>query len=176
MNFKDFMSREGDMPVDITNGVGIELLNSTLTLEQKKQYMKQYPFEKEGERAREYAPIYCFYSEKIGDYANVDMGALIDAMGMTGNSGDGWRLKMSIINHINRTLRYHQERETRLLNTLGDPYTQFSQYGYHTPKIDNNPENTELVEYLKIHHPFVSDVKPAIWNQWKITFKHKGEE
>lgn len=83
---------------------------------------------------------------------------------------------MSIINQSNRMLRYNQARETRLLNTLGDPYDQFSHYGYHTPKIDINPENTELVEYLKDNHPFVSDVKSALWNQWKVTFRHKGEE
>ncbi len=175
MNFEEFISYEDELPVNITNGVGIELLNSALTLEQKKQFMKQYPFDKEGEKAREYAPIYCFYSEKIGDYADVDMSALIDAMEMTENGGECWRLKMSIINQINRTLKYNQERETRLLNTLGDPYNQFSHYGYHTPKLDNNLENTELLEYLKVNHPFVSDVKPTIGNQWKITFKHKGE-
>lgn len=176
MNFEEFMSREDEFPVTITNGVGLEMLNSTLTLDQKKQYIKQYPFEKEGEKAQEYAPIYCFYSEKIGDYAHVDMEALIDAMELTENGGDSWRLKMSIINQSNRMLRYNQARETRLLNTLGDPYDQFSHYGYHTPKIDINPENTELVEYLKDNHPFVSDVKSALWNQWKVTFRHKGEE
>lgn len=173
-NYASFVADEDIVPKE-SNVLGIEILNSSLTLEEKRQYMAQYPFDKEGEKAEEYAGSYCFYCNEIGDYANVYIENLIDAMGMIGNGEVDWRLKMSMINQINRTLEYNQERETQLLNTLGDPYNHLSHYGYHTLKLDNNLENTELLKYLKKNHPFVSDVKPTIWNQWKVTFRHKSE-
>ena len=165
---EDIVSKE-------SNALGIEILNSTLSLNEKRLYIEKYPFAEDGEMAEEYAGSYCFYSNEIGDYENINMEALIDAMGMIREGEVNWRLKMSIINQINRTLEYNQDRETQLLNTLGDPYDKLSDYGYHTRKFDNNQENNELLEYLKENHPFVSDVRPTIWNKLKVTFRHKGE-
>ena len=173
-NYAAFVVDEDIVPRD-SNALGIEILNSTLSLNEKRLYIEKYPFAEDGEMAEEYAGSYCFYSNEIGDYENINMEALIDAMGMIGEGEVNWRLKMSIINQINRTLEYNQDRETQLLNTLGDPYDKLSNYGYHTPKFDNNQENNELLEYLKENHPFVSDVRPTIWNKLKVTFRHKGE-
>lgn len=174
VHFDEFIKQE-DMPIEITNATGIDVLNSTMTLGQKKQYMEKYPFEAEGEKAEEYAKLYCFYYEKIGDFANADMNALIAAMNMYQEAGS-WFVKISILNQINRMLEYNQEIETRLLNTLGDPYNRLSHYGHHALKFDNNPGNTELIWFLKDNHPYVSDVKSTMWNQWKVTFRHKGDE
>ena len=173
-NYAAFVVDEDIVPRD-SNALGIEILNSTLSLNEKRLYIEKYPFAEDGEMAEEYAGSYCFYSNEIGDYENINMEALIDAMGMIGEGEVNWRLKMSIINQINRTLEYNQDRETQLLNTLGDPYDKLSNYGCHTPKFDNNQENNELLEYLKENHPFVSDVRLTIWNKLKVTFRHKGE-
>lgn len=172
-HFDAFIQQE--VPIEITNAIGIEVLNSTMTLEQKKQYMEKYPFEVGGEKSEEYAKLYCFYYEKIGDFAKADMDALIDAMNIYQEDGS-WYVKISIVNQINRTLPYDRDIETKLLNTFGEPYNQLSHYGHHAPKFENNPENTELLWYLKDNHPFVSDVKQAMWNHWKVTFRHKSDE
>ena len=103
------------------------------------------------------------------------MDALIAAMYMNHEDGS-WFVKISIVNQINRTMEYNRDREARLLNTLGYPYDQLNHYGHHALKFDNNPENTELLWFLKDNHPYVSDVKSTMWNQWKVTFRHKGDE
>ena len=173
-NYKVFIEDE-DIEIKDSNALGMEILKSSLSLDEKKEYMEQCPFDKAGTNAKEYAQLYCSYYEKIGDYGEADMDALIDAMNMYQEDGS-WFVKISIINQINRTLPYNQNIETRLLNAFGEPYNQLSHYGHHAPKFENNPENTELLWYLKDNHQFVSDVKPAMWNQWKVTFRHKGEE
>ena len=174
VNYKAFIEDE-DIVIKDSNALGKDILESALSLDDKKKYMEQCPFDKDGRYAKEYAKLYCFYSEKIGDFRETDMNALIDAMNMYQEDGS-WYVKISIVNQINRTLKYNQDIETRLLNTFGEPYNLLSQYGHHTPKFDDNPENSELLDYLKDNHPFVSDVKPSIWNQLKVTFKHKGAE
>lgn len=173
-NFARFVETKDIWPKD-SNLLGIEILNSSLRLDEKRQYMEKYPFDEDGGNAEEYAKLYCFYYEKIGAFKEADMDALIAAMYMNHEDGS-WFVKISIVNQINRTMEYNRDREARLLNTLGYPYDQLNHYGHHALKFDNNPENTELLWFLKDNHPYVSDVKSMMWNQWKVTFRHKGDE
>ncbi len=173
INFDEFISKD-DMPVEITNEVGIELLNSSMTLDQKKQFMDRYPFEAGENNAKEYARLYCFYYEKIGDFANADMDGLIAAMNAYDFNGEeAWRIKISIVNQINRTMEYNKERETQLLKAINKDYAKLIYIGCEIQKFDKNPENEELLGYLKLHRHYVSDVKPIIFNKLKVTFRHK---
>jgi len=40
-------------------------------------------------------------------------------------------------------------------------------------KFDRNPENEELLYYLKEKEHYVSDVKETIMSRLKVTFRHK---
>ncbi len=171
-HFEAFIEQE-DMTIEITNTIGIEILNSSMTLEQKKLYMEKYPFEVGGEKADEYAKMYCSYYNKIGDFNNADMEALIAAMNVYDYDDEAWGIKISIVNQINSTMEYDKERETQLLVAINDHYGKLNNIGHEILKFDNNPENEELLNYLKSKKHFVSDVKQGTFNRLKVSFRHK---
>ena len=173
MNFEEFLAKD-EMPVDITNEIGAEILNSHLTLGEKSQYMSYYPVEKDKDGDAEYAELYCFYANQLGNINGVDIDDLLVAMKLYRNgTPEAWQIKMSLINKINRIYSYNKEREEKLIDTLDDYYSGLNKCGYHVLKFDRNPENEELLNYLKEKEHYVSDVKETIMNKLKVTFRHK---
>ena len=171
-NFSAFIGAENIEPKE-SNLLGIEILKSSLRLDEKRQYMKKYPFNKEGANSKEYARLYCFYYEKIGDFANEDINALIAAMNVYDYEDDAWKIKISIVNQINSILKYDKERETQLLMAINEYYGKLNNIGHEILKFDNNPENEELLSYLKFNNHYVSDVKHGAFNKLKVSFRHK---
>lgn len=173
MNFEEFLAKD-EMPVDITNEIGAEILKSHLTLGEKSQYMSYYPVEKDKDGDAEYAELYCFYANQLGNINGVNIDDLLVAMKLYGNGiPEAWKVKISLINKINRIYAYSKEREEKLIDTLDEYYSGLNRYGHHVLKFDRNPENEELLNYLKENEHYVSDVKETIMNKLKVTFRHK---
>lgn len=174
IHFEELIEMGEDFPLELINSVGIEILNSELDLTQKKQYIELFPFDKNGEDAAEYAPIFCAYCEQIGDLSNVDLDSLISAMeAYPALKGDGvsWRIHISLVNQINRMLgEYDRDIEIRLINTIGEHYSALNVLGHSNWPFEKNPENEELLNYLKGKH-FVNKVLEVSDTELKVTFK-----
>ena len=173
-NFAAFI-QDDEITVTESNELGIEILNSELSLDEKRQYMEVLPFDKDEKKAEEYAKLYCFYYEKIGEYQEADMEALIDAMKMYQEDGS-WYVKMSIINQINRTKDYDKDVEKKLIDALGGGYVRLNQLDGKETYYDN-PQNRELLGFLKEkEYPYISKVYPPEGGLIKVTFKKKLKE
>jgi hypothetical protein len=70
-------------------------------------------------------------------------------------------------------MEYDKERETQLLIAINDHYGKLNNIGHEILKFDNNPENEELLSYLKLKKHYVSDVKQGVFNKLKVSFRHK---
>ncbi len=173
LNFEEFLTKD-EMPIDITNEIGVDILNSNLTLGEKIQYMNKYPVERDKDGAAQYAKLYCVYANQLDNINGVDIDDLLVAMKLYRNDApEAWRIKMSLINKTNKTYAYNKEREEKLIDTLDEYYSGLNKYGHHVLKFDRNPENEELLNYLKEKEHYVSDVKETLLNKLKVTFRHK---
>ena len=170
-HFGDFISY-GEMPIDISQEISIGLLNSSLTLEQKKQFMEQYPFSIKGESSEEYARLYCFYYEMIGDFEGADLTALVNAMKIYQDK-NSWFIKISIINKVNATMPYNRTLEKALLETLGGEYLKLNKASHLIANFEGNYQNRELLNFLKMNKHYVSRIIPTSNGNLKVTFKHK---
>ena len=150
--------------------MGIEILNSNLNLDEKRQYIEVLPFAENAERAEEYAKLYCITYDQIGDFEEADKNALIAAMKMYQEDGS-WFVKISIVNKYNRTRPYDKEFEKKLLDSLGGGYIKLSQLkGKET--YDDNEQNRELLAFLeKKEYPYISTVFPPSDGHIKVTFR-----
>lgn len=174
-NFKAFIDAE-DIEVRDMNALGIEILQSDLRLDEKRQYMKQCPFDPEGTNAKEYAKWYCFYCEKMEDLGEVDMETLIAAMDAYQEAGS-WFVKIAIINKINKTKEYDKDVERDLIDTLGGDYLRIHQLKGYGHSYDDNEQNRELFGFLKEkEYPYISKMYPPEGGFIKVTFKKKLKE
>lgn len=180
VNFDLYIEREEEMPVEIGNAVGVEMLNSGLTLQQKQQYMEKNPFNPKDTDAELYAPLYCAYNEKIGVSGDVDdIEALIAAMeAYPAPRGDGesWRVHISLVNQINRKLgKYDRELETKMINTIGEYYKNLNLLGNSPKSFERNTYNEELLYYLQGKH-YVNKVTVIDDSEYRVTFKRKDNK
>lgn len=169
-NFAAFM-QDDEIEVSESNELGIEILKSNLSLEEKKEYMDVLPFDKNEEKAEEYAKLYCVIYEQIGDFNGTNKNALVDAMNMYQEDGS-WFVKISIVNKYNRTRPYDKEFEKKLLDSLGGGYVKLSQLkGKET--YDDNEQNSELFAFLAMkEYPYISTVFPPSDGHIKVTFRN----
>ena len=162
----------GDMPIEITQEVRIGLLKTSLALEQKKQFMEQYPFSAKGEGSEEYARLYCFYYEMIGDFEGADLTALVEAMKIYQDE-NSWFIKISVINKLNATIPYNRNLEKELLETLGGEYLKLNKASHLIANFEAKDQNIELLNFLKKNKHYVSKIVPSSNGNLKVTFKHK---
>lgn len=168
-NFAAFM-KDDEITVNESNELGIEILNSELSLDKKRQYMEVLPFDKDERKAEEYAKRYCITYEQIGDFSGADKDALVDAMNMYQEEGS-WFVKISIVNQYNRTRPYDKEFEKKLLDSLGGGYVKLSQLK-GKENYDDNEQNRELLAFLeKKDYPYISTVFPPFDGHIKVTFR-----
>lgn len=173
MNFEYFIE-DDEVPVKITNAIGIEMLKSPLTIEQKKQFVEKYPFDPNEEKANEYAPVYCEFCEQNGVMTNLK--ALIAAMKTypaPKDDGESWRIHISLVNQINRVHPYNRELEAQLVSTIGEHYENLNILYNREKEFDINHENEELLEYLKVNKHYVSNVSKTDKGKFYVTFRHK---
>ena len=141
--FDEFLDDE-DNDVEISNEVGVYILNSSLTLEQKIRFLNKLDAEiVEDEYAIAFSNEICFYYAEAGvkDDYNID---LID---MALDKANCWINKIRVVNSINSSLGYNKERVVEMLNKLGDEYAKLN-IKRNRPRFDNNSENLTLISFL----------------------------
>lgn len=151
------------------NSMGIRILNSKLTLEQKKRFLNEcLSITKESPDAQELAKLVCFYYNLCG-VDGADKELVINALTIY-QSGDSWEQKISLINKCNDSWEYDTERENKLLDGLGDEYHKLT-YARGWASFDINEHNTILLDYLKGKGHYISKVEEKE-GQYYVTFKH----
>lgn len=151
------------------NSMGIRILNSKLTLEQKKRFLNECLFiTKEGQDAWELAKLVCFYYNQCG-VDGADKELVVDAMAIY-QGADSWEQKVILINKCNAAWEYNTERENRLLDGLGGEYHKLT-YARGWASFDINEHNFTLLDYLKGKGHYISKVEEKE-GQYYVTFKH----
>lgn len=151
------------------NSMGIRILNSKLTLEQKKRFLNECLFiTKESPDSWELAKLVCFYYNQCGvDGADKDL--VVTALTIY-QGGDSWEQKISLINKCNSAWEYNTERENKLLDGLGGEYHKLT-YARGWASFDINEHNFTLLDYLKGKRHYISKVEEKE-GQYYVTFKH----
>lgn len=151
------------------NSMGIRILNSKLTLEQKKRFLNECLFiTKEGQDAWELAKLVCFYYNQCG-VDGADKELVVDAMAIY-QGADSWEQKVILINKCNAAWEYNTECENRLLDGLGGEYHKLT-YARGWASFDINEHNFTLLDYLKGKGHYISKVEEKE-GQYYVTFKH----
>ncbi len=154
----------------IRNSMGINVLNSKLSLNQKKQFMNDCLLITKGQAdSWELAKLICFYYE-LCDVRDAVKSLIIDAL--TIYQGDNsWELKIKLINKCNEMWEYNRETENKMLKEgLGGEYEKLT-YARGWAKFDINEENRTLLEFLKSKGHYISKIDPQE-GQYYVTFKH----
>lgn len=151
------------------NSMGVRILNSKLTLEQKKRFLNECLFiTKESQDAWELAKLVCFYYNQCDvDGASKDL--VVIALTIY-QGGDSWEQKITLINKCNAAWEYNTERENKLLDGLGGEYHKLT-YARGWASFDINEHNFTLLDYLKGKGHYISKVEEKE-NQFYVTFKH----
>ena len=151
------------------NSMGIRILNSKLTLEQKKRFLNECLFiTKESKDSWELAKQVCLYYNLCGvDGANKEL--VINALTIY-QSGDSWEQKITLINKCNAAWEYNTERENKLLDGLGGEYYKLT-YARGWANFDINEHNSTLLDFLKGKGHYINKVEEKE-GQYYVTFKH----
>ena len=151
------------------NSMGIRILNSKLTLAQKKRFLNECLFiTKESPDAWELAKLVCFYYNQCGvDGADKDLVVIAIAIYQ---GEDSWEQKITLINKCNSAWEYNTERENKLLDGLGGEYHKLT-YARGWASFDINEHNFKLLDYLKGKGHYISKVEEKE-SQYYVTFKH----
>ena len=151
------------------NSMGVRILNSKLTLVQKKRFLNECLFiTKESQDAQELAKLVCFYYNQCGvDGADKDL--IVTALTIY-QGGDSWEQKITLINKCNAAWGYNTERENKLLDGLGGEYHKLT-YARGWASFDINDHNFTLLDYLKEKGHYISKVEEKE-GQYYVTFKH----
>ena len=147
-----------DWNLYLSNHIGIAILESELTLEQKKRFIDEYALidTKSGD-ASGYAALICSYYVKFGGIdSGTDKDTLLAALNHYRGSGS-WQDKIKLINMMNEYYDYDHDTEVAMVNSLGGGYPALNSF-YGSAHFDVNDENAELLQYLKDHRHYVSNV------------------
>lgn len=153
------------------NSLGINVLNSNLTLEQKKRFLNDYLVMEEHESdSNNLAGLICFYYFLCGvDGDDVDKDLIVKAVSVFQGAGS-WETKIKLINKCNESWDYEVDRENYLLKGLGGEYDRLT-YPRGWARFDVNEHNSVLLEYLKSKGHYISKVEERD-GQYYVTFRH----
>lgn len=171
IHFFDKIEKDGNFDVSFSNGLSLRLLNSELTLEQKKWLLDTQIMLNDGEDKQELAKRVCYYSKQTGVDKDTDVDFVVEAMGSYTDE-EGWKIKIDLINAINVAFTYNEECEKRMLNALGGGYRELNKLGGVPITFDSNEENLRLLNYLKEKGHNINRVIPGE-DGIKVTFKRK---
>lgn len=153
----------------IRNSMGIHILNSKLTLDQKRRFLNErLLITQERYDTWELAKLVCFYYNQCG-VNGADEELVISALTLY-QGDDGWEQKITLINNCNAVWEYNLERENRLLNSLGGGYIRLT-YPRGWAEFDINEHNRALLDFLKEHEHYISRVEEKD-GKYYVTFKH----
>ena len=173
MHFFDEFKKDENFGVKIPNETGIQILNSHLTIEQKKYFIDNLASPLAEDGLDEYSNLICFYYSKMPIDDNTRVSIIINALDMS-NDKTGWKQKIDLINRINEVMPYNETREKALLHSLGGEYLNLSSYR-GVSHFDDNEENRKLLYYLLDKGHYVSKIKEDN-GSLKVTFKNPPSE
>ena len=173
VHFFDEFKKDESFGVKIPNKTGIQILNSHLTIEQKKYFIDKLACPLEEDGLDEYSNLICFYYSQMPIDNDTSVSTIINALDMCNNK-TGWKQKIDLINRINETLPYYETKEKALLHSLGGEYLNLSKYR-GVSHFDDNEENRKLLYYLLDKGHYVSKIKVEEGGL-KVTFKNPPSE
>lgn len=171
IHFIDDIEKDESFDVSFSNELGLRLLNSELTLKQKRWLLDTIIVINDGEDKVELAKQICYYYKEIGVDKDTEIDFVVDAMEAYTDEA-GWKVKIDLINAINATSSYNEEREVKMINALGGGYPVLNKLGESPKTFDNNVENITLLNYLKEKEHNVNKVIPGE-DGIKVTFRRK---
>ena len=155
--------------VCMRDSMGVHILNSKLSLVQKKRFLNECLFITENSpNAKELAKLVCFYYNQCGvNGANKEL--VIIALTIY-QDDDSWEQKITLINKCNAAWEYDTARENKLLKGLGNEYHKLT-YPRGWARFDINEHNYTLLNYLKKKGHYINNVEKRE-GQYYVTFKH----
>ena len=171
IHFFGEIEKDENFDVSLNNGLSLRLLNSELTLEQKKWLLDTQIVINDDDDKHELAKQVCYYSREAGIDKDTDVDLVVDAM-ETYTDEAGWKVKIDLINAINAAYVYNETSEERMINTLGGGYPVLNSLGESPKTFDNNEENRILLNYLHDKGHNISKVIPGE-DGIKVTFRRK---
>ena len=177
IHFFDEIESVDELDFDFSNSLNLRLLNSELTIEQKKWLLDKIVVINDEERKEELAKQICYYYHMSGVDESTDVEFIVDAMEIITDEQE-WKTKIDLINAINAKRPYNASIEERMINALGGGYLPLNSLGGQPITFDKKEENEALMNYLKENGHNVSKVIPED-DRIKVTFRKKkllGEE
>lgn len=169
--FIDEIQNDVEFDLSFSNELSLRLLNSELSLEQKKWLLDYKVVINDGEGKEELAKQVCYYYHIAGIDDNTDVDFVVEALESNSDEHD-WKTKIDLINIINTKAPYKKDIEERMIKALRGGYTSLNSLGRHPVTFDKNEENATLLHYLRDKEHNVSKVIPED-NHFKVTFKRK---
>lgn len=138
------MTDEHEKNFENSNLLGIEILNSTLPVDKKRYFLKEFgciiTAEGHNEGAEEYSRLICeFYHTNGFNKDEVDYNLITKALENYYSEGS-WQTRIEL---------------TNMVISLGEPYYELVSYANKTI-LDDNSQNNELVDYLKENQPYIN--------------------
>lgn len=171
IHFFDEIENDEELNFDFSNRLSLILLNSELTIEQKKWLLDYAVVINDGEGKEELAKQVCYYYHIMGVDENTDVEFVVEAMEAITDEQE-WKTKIDLINNINARRPYNASIEERMIKALGGGYLPLNSLGGPPITFDKKEENETLMLYLKENGHNVSKVIPEE-NHYKVTFKRK---
>ena len=171
IHFIDEIQNDAEFDLTFSNELSLRLLNSELSLEQKKWLLDTQISIDEGDNKQELVKQICVYSNLTGIDKDTDVSFVVEAM-EDYTDVDGWKVKIDLTNAINASYSYNAEIEEKMIKALGGGYLDLNKIGGAPVFFDNNEENRTLLYYLRDKGHNVNKVIPE-GNRIKVTFKRK---
>lgn len=153
----------------VRNSMCIHVLDSKLTLTQKKFFLDNYALIENGEPdSGALARLVCFYYN-LCEVRGARKSLLIDALNQY-QEANSWEAKIILINKCNNTWEYDTDIENQLLRSLGGEYIRFT-YPRGWAELEKNDHNKTLIYYLKDKGHFINNIEERE-DRFFVTFKH----
>lgn len=167
----DSFINDDQFPLDkISNALGIRILNSSLTVENKEVFLQRYLHILDDEDTPVYAELVCKHYAAIGNVKEAKMDELVKALSFYQGEGS-WYDKIEVVNRINASIPYDLDTETQMLEALGGGYPTLNHYRQHPKEFLRNDQNITLLTYLGQNHKYISKVFVGD-NAIKVTFRN----
>lgn len=167
----DSFINDDQFPLDkISNALGIRILNSSLTVENKEVFLQRYLHIPDDEDAPVYAELVCKHYAAIGNVKEAKIDELVKALSFYQGEGS-WFDKIEVVNRINASIPYDLDTETQMLEALGGGYPTLNHYRQRPKEFLRNDQNITLLTYLDKNHKYISRVFVGD-DPIKVTFKN----
>ncbi|MBQ0075753.1 MAG: hypothetical protein KBS69_01260 [Bacteroidales bacterium] len=163
---------DNQFPKDkISNAIGLRILKSTLTADNKEAFLQKYLHIQDDEDAPIYAELVCKHYAAIGNVKEAKIDELIKALHLF-KTENSWEDKITVVNKVNEAFTYNPILEEQMLTALGGGYLALNHYKQYPKDFYKNDQNIELFTYLNGKHKYISKVKIED-NNIKVTFKYR---